>query len=132
MLKINCLDFYSISLVCLFGFNVAFKHPRSYHDGDFLWQWYFDQCAATQECHAADTGHDTPSRHSIQTQGRPVAVLSIDVERHTGIHTATNLNVLGKTRPGNHPPTFPTVPTVSLKDKYTNFEVGLKCIIMVF
>ena len=26
-----------------------------------------------------------PSRHSIQTRGRPVAVLSIDVERHTGI-----------------------------------------------
>ena len=34
----------------------------------------------------ADTGHDTPSRHSIQTRGRPVAVLSIDVEHHTGIH----------------------------------------------
>ena len=29
---------------------------------------------------------DTPSRHSIQTKGRPVVVLSIDVERHTGIH----------------------------------------------
>ena len=36
---------------------------------------------------AADTGHDTPPRHSIQTRGRPVAVLSIDVERHTGIHS---------------------------------------------
>ena len=35
----------------------------------------------------ADPGHKTPPRHSIQTQGRPVAVLSIDVERHTGIHT---------------------------------------------
>ena len=32
-------------------------------------QWYFDQRAATQECHAADTGHDTPPRHSIQTHG---------------------------------------------------------------
>ena len=29
---------------------------------------------------------DSPPCHSIQTQGRPVAVLSIDVERHTGIH----------------------------------------------
>ena len=29
----------------------------------------------------------TPPRHSIQTQGRPVAVLSIDVERHTEIHS---------------------------------------------
>ena len=43
--------------------------------------------AATQECHAADTGHDTPARHSIQTQGPPVAVLSFDVEHHTGMHS---------------------------------------------
>ena len=56
----------------LFGFDVAFKHLRSYRHGACLQQWYFDQCAATQECHAADTGHDTPPRHSIQTQGRPV------------------------------------------------------------
>ena len=41
---------------------------------------------ATRECHAADTGHDTPTRHSIQTQGRRVVVLSIVVERHTGKH----------------------------------------------
>ena len=47
---------------------------------------YFDQFAATLECHAADTGHDTPPRHNIQTQGRPVAVLSIELKRHTGIH----------------------------------------------
>ena len=52
----------------------------------YLQQWYFDQCAATQEWHTADTGHDTPPHHSIQTRGRPVAVLSIDVERHSGIH----------------------------------------------
>ena len=43
-------------------------------------------CAATQECYAADTRQDTPPRHSIHKQGRPVAVLSFDVERHTGIH----------------------------------------------
>ena len=43
----------------------------------------FDQCAATQECHATDTGHDTPPNQSIQTQGRP-NVLSIDVKRHFG------------------------------------------------
>ena len=42
---------------------------------------------ATQKGHAADTGHDTPSHHSIQTRGRHVPVLSIDVERHTGIHS---------------------------------------------
>ena len=29
---------------------------------------------------------DMTHRHSIQTQGWPVVVLSIDVERHTGIH----------------------------------------------
>ena len=45
------------------------------------------QYAATQEYHAADTGHDTPPRHSIQTRGRSVAVLSIDGERYTGIHS---------------------------------------------
>ena len=39
--------------------------------------WYFDQCAATQECHATDTGHDTPPRHNMQTWVRYVAVLSI-------------------------------------------------------
>ena len=73
--------------ICLFWFNVAFKHLRSYRDGACLEQSYFDQCAATQECHAADTGYDTPPHRSIQTQGRPVAVVSIDVERHTGIHS---------------------------------------------
>ena len=66
-------------------FNVAFKYLTSYLDDPCLQQWYFDQCAATQECHAADTGHDTPPRHSIQTRGQPV-VLSFDVEGHTGIH----------------------------------------------
>ena len=30
-------------------------------------------------CH---TGHDTPSRHSIQQQDQPVIVLSIDMEHH--------------------------------------------------
>ena len=48
---------------------------------------YFDQCAATLECHAADTGHGTLSRLTVQTRGRPVAVLSFDVERHTGIYS---------------------------------------------
>ena len=42
--------------------------------------------SATQEFHAADTGHDTPPCHGIQTQGRPIVVLCIDLERDTGIH----------------------------------------------
>ena len=74
------------SLFC-FGITVTFKHLRSYHDGVCFLQWYFDQCAATQVCHAADTGHVTPPRHSVQTRDRPIAVLSIDVQRHTGIHS---------------------------------------------
>ena len=72
---------------------------RSYHNGAFLWQWYFDQCAATLKYHAADTGHDTPSCYSIQTQGRPLAVLSIDVKHYTGINNhLIDLNVFGLTR----------------------------------
>ena len=80
---LNCRN---INHQCLLGFNVAFKHLRSYCDGACLWQGYFDKCAATQKCHAADTGHDSLTCHSIQTQGRPVVVLFIDVERQTGIH----------------------------------------------
>ena len=64
--------------VCLLGFNVTLTSEVI-----CLSQWNFEQCAATQECHAADTGHDTPPRHSMQTQGRPAVVLSIDVELHT-------------------------------------------------
>ena len=50
-----------------------------------------------------------PSRHSIQTQGQPVVVLSIGVERHITLeYIATHFNVLGKTRPGNPSPTLHT------------------------
>ena len=56
---------------------------------------YFEQCAATQECHAIDAGHDTPPCHRIQTT---VVGLSVDVKRHTGIHDFQN--VLGHNRPG--------------------------------
>ena len=34
----------------------------------------------------ADTVCDTPPRHTIQTQGRSVFMLSIDVEDRSGIH----------------------------------------------
>ena len=68
--------------VCLLGFNIAFKHLRS--------------CIAMMPACSSGTlsltnvlphrtGHDNPSRHSIQTQGL-LFVQSIDVERHTGIH----------------------------------------------
>ena len=48
-----------------------------------------------------------PNCHSIQTRGRHVDVLSIDVERHTGIHSYP-FQCLGQTRPGNPSPTFHT------------------------
>ena len=54
------------------GFDIAFKRLRSYRDGAYLYQ-----CAATQECHAADTGHPTSSQYT--DTGRSVVVLSIDV-----------------------------------------------------
>ena len=50
-------------------FLKLFKHLRSYRDGSYLKLWCFDECAATQKSHAADTKHDTPPCHSIQTQG---------------------------------------------------------------
>ena len=46
--------------------------------------WCLDY-AATQDCHAAYTGHDNPPLHSIQTHGRPVTMLSIDVMSHWNI-----------------------------------------------
>ena len=74
----------STQFVSLFGFNVAFKHLRSYCDGAYL--LVVAVATATQKCLGTDRGYDTPSRHSIQTHCRPVIVLSIDVEYHTGIH----------------------------------------------
>ena len=88
------LSFHHTWKFCLFGFNFIFKHLRSYCDSACLWQWYFDQCAATQECHTADTRHDSPIRHSIQTQGLE--------------YTTTHFNVLGKTWQRNPSPTFHT------------------------
>ena len=37
--------------VCLLGFNVILTSE--------VISWYFDQCAVTHECHAADTVHDS-------------------------------------------------------------------------
>ena len=67
----------------MYEFNVAFKH-KVISRRCLLLAVVFE-CAATQECHAANTGHDT---HPITVyRHRAVAVLSIDVERHTGIHS---------------------------------------------
>ena len=77
------VDKSAVSLVYLLGLK-ALKHLRSYRDGACLYYWYFDQCAATQKCHAAHTGHDTPPRHSIQTQG--MAPHPVTVYRHRAWH----------------------------------------------
>ena len=65
--------------VCLFGFNIAFKHLRANRHGANVLP-HRNAMLQTQ-----DMTH--LPRHSIQTQGRPVAVLSIDVEHHTRIHS---------------------------------------------
>ena len=59
---------------------------------------------------ALHTGYDTPPRHSIQTQGRPV-VLSFDVERHKWKRHTTQCYVFGQTRSGNTSPDLPHAPT---------------------
>ena len=84
-------------------------HLSSYRDSAYSQQLYFDQCAATQEFHAADTGHNMPTRHSIQTQGQPVDVLSIDVECHTGIPNYP-IWCLGSDRIGKSLPDRPHTP----------------------
>ena len=89
---------------------------------------YFDQCAATLECHAAATGHDTPTRHSIQTQGRPVAVLSTDVECHTGIHSYS-FKCLGSDP--NHPHTPATAKLYDAVMVVVSQKLGGKVILTI-
>ena len=114
----------------LFVFNVALKHLISRRC--LLVAVEHDQCAATQECHAVDTEHNTPPRHSTQTQGRLVLYENINayiintyvphevkyqralVKRIPLIwnvtleFTTTHFNVLSQTRSGNPSPTFLT------------------------
>ena len=42
--------------------------------------------AATLECHAVGTSHDTSPRHIIQTRDRPVVVLSVHADLRAGRH----------------------------------------------
>ena len=65
----------------------------------------------TEKCHAADTGYDTEPCHSIQTWGQPAVVLSIDVERHTGIHnysfeclSSDPIGEINQKKKNRHPP----------------------------
>ena len=45
---------------CLMGFNIALTSEGHLARVSACSSCIFDQCGATQECHAADTGHDTP------------------------------------------------------------------------
>ena len=86
--------------VCLLGFNVAFKHHTvtvpACSSGTFV------QCAATQKSHAADTGHDTPPRHSILTVHRAnLSLCYLLMWNITMEYKTTHFNVLGLTRSGN-------------------------------
>ena len=74
----------SFNIVCLFG--VIYRFNIRGHMMVPACSSGTSTCATTLECHAADTGHDIPTRHSKQTQDQPIIVLSIDVEHHTGIH----------------------------------------------
>ena len=73
---------------CLFVFNFAFKHMRSYREVPTCSSAILTNVLAHRNT-TPQTQDMTPHppRHSIQARGRPVDVLSIDVERHTGIHS---------------------------------------------
>ena len=90
----------------------VFKHLRSYHDSACLKQWYFDQFAATQECHAADTGM-TSHPVTVYRQGADLSLCYPLMWNVTLEYTATHFNVLGQTRLGNPSPTFHTLQTLN-------------------
>ena len=96
-----------VATTSLFGFNVAFRHLRSYHDSACLQQWYFDQYAATQECHA-QTYDMTPHPVTVYRHGADLSLCYSLMWNITLEYTTTKLNVLGQTRSGNHSPTFHT------------------------
>ena len=73
-------------IVCLLVFNITLTSEvlsrRCLLVAVILWPMCFH---TGMPCHRHRIWH--PTHHSIQTRGRrPVVVLSIDVERHTGIH----------------------------------------------
>ena len=97
-------------MICVFHFNRRGQHGsdinifgllghyylRSYHYGACLLQCYFDKCIVNVlQYHAADTGHDTPSCHNIETRDTSCHCLSIGVEHHTGIHNHPFLSHTG-------------------------------------
>ena len=97
-----------IDLLLLFGFNVAFKHLRSYHD-------------AVPACSSGTLTNVLPQRNAMP-QTQDMTPYPVTVYRHgadlslcyplmwnvTLEYTATHFNVLGKIRPGNPSPTLHT------------------------
>ena len=97
----------SILFVCLFGFSVALKHLRSYHDG---------------ACCSSDTLTNVLPHRNAMPQTQDTTPHPVTVYRHgadlslyyplmwnvTLEYTATHFTVLGETRPGNPSPTFHT------------------------
>ena len=71
---------------CLFRFYVAFKHLRSYRDGAACSNGTLTNALPHRNA-TPQTQDITPVPSQYTDTGLPVAVLSIDVERHTGIHS---------------------------------------------
>ena len=77
-------------LCCIETSEVISKHRQCLLVAVVLWP----MCCLTQI-----PWHDTPPHHSIHTRGWPITVLSIDVERHTGIYSYPNL--MSRVRPAH-------------------------------
>ena len=81
----------------LLGFNVAFKHLRSYRDGAYTCSsGILTNVLPHRNAMQQTQGMTPPPRHSIQTQDRPVVVLSVGVEL---AYTTTHLNILVRILP---------------------------------
>ena len=91
--------------LCLFGFNVVFKHLRSYQDG---------ACSGTltnvlpHRNAMPQTQDMTPHPVTVYRHGADLSLCYPLMCNVTMEYTATHVNVLGETRPGNPSPTFHT------------------------
>ena len=79
------MDTFCCNIFVCFGYGVAFKHLRSYRD-DACSSGALTNVLPHRKVMQHTQGMISTHRHSIQTQGRLVVVLSTDVEGHTGIH----------------------------------------------
>ena len=90
----------SLYHVYLYGFNVALTSKVILQRCPLV-AVVFDQCAAKQECHAADTGHD------IIIVYRRRANLSLCYPLMWNVileYTSIHFNILSQTRPRNRSP----------------------------